>query len=118
MCSPPSRFDYHKELHYSQTRGFAKGGFQEFDYHKELHYSQTVRRCFHRPTGLTTIKNYTTLKLMMDRKFCKNSLTTIKNYTTLKRVEFRKLCRKGLTTIKNYTTLKPTNPTNIDMQRV
>ena len=34
-------FDYHKELHYSQTDMEYIGGCELFDYHKELHYSQT-----------------------------------------------------------------------------
>ena len=34
-------FDYHKELHYSQTMCRRNGRRKSFDYHKELHYSQT-----------------------------------------------------------------------------
>ena len=34
-------FDYHKELHYSQTVWAAQPWPELFDYHKELHYSQT-----------------------------------------------------------------------------
>ena len=34
-------FDYHKELHYSQTKWDFLRRDVRFDYHKELHYSQT-----------------------------------------------------------------------------
>ena len=37
----PLVFDYHKELHYSQTEAAHRWRHQGFDYHKELHYSQT-----------------------------------------------------------------------------
>ena len=56
--------------------------------------------------SLTTIKNYTTLKLGGRFSSSAGSLTTIKNYTTLKLVEYWIETEVGLTTIKNYTTLK------------
>ena len=37
----PCMFDYHKELHYSQTPSVMVPVISWFDYHKELHYSQT-----------------------------------------------------------------------------
>ena len=43
MASGQEMFDYHKELHYSQTVTDEVGKLIEFDYHKELHYSQTDR---------------------------------------------------------------------------
>ena len=55
-----------------------------FDYHKELHYSQTVPVKNNPAPGLTTIKNYTTLKRFLDLVLLLFGLTTIKNYTTLK----------------------------------
>ena len=56
------QFDYHKELHYSQTRVVCVQICHVFDYHKELHYSQTEGVKVDTTDGLTTIKNYTTLK--------------------------------------------------------
>ena len=35
-------FDYHMNLHYSQTGFYAENTYYEFDYHMNLHYSQTV----------------------------------------------------------------------------
>ena len=34
-------FDYHMNLHYSQTKGNVKHIKDKFDYHMNLHYSQT-----------------------------------------------------------------------------
>ena len=34
-------FDYHMNLHYSQTKPQDDVPFEEFDYHMNLHYSQT-----------------------------------------------------------------------------
>ena len=39
--SGKTAFDYHKELHYSQTGCGISSVEDLFDYHKELHYSQT-----------------------------------------------------------------------------
>lgn len=34
-------FDYHINLHYSQTEPLGRVSFIQFDYHMNLHYSQT-----------------------------------------------------------------------------
>ena len=36
-------FDYHMNLHYSQTTEGGLLSFIEFDYHMNLHYSQTSK---------------------------------------------------------------------------
>ena len=49
-----------------------------FDYHKELHYSQTYYAPIDDPGCLTTIKNYTTLKPQTSNLGLSDSLHTTK----------------------------------------
>ena len=48
-------FDYHMNLHYSQTIFFSSVVHVRFDYHMNLHYSQTSVQKFNDITSLTII---------------------------------------------------------------
>ena len=45
------QFDYHMNLHYSQTMKSSGGKNVLFDYHMNLHYSQTTYKANHRQAG-------------------------------------------------------------------
>ena len=55
-------FDYHTELHHSQTNSAQLLDHNTFDYHTELHHSQTAIKGILHTLSLTTIQNYTILK--------------------------------------------------------
>ena len=75
--------------------------------HKKLHTSQTPQSAQNRKCGLTTIQNYTPLKLISNSFLVNVRLTTIQNYTPLKPMDMGLSGVDSLTTIKNYTPLKP-----------
>ncbi len=56
--------------------------------------------------SLSTIEDYTTLKLIAARLTSSRSLSTIEDYTTLKRNVGVNLILICLSTIEDYTTLK------------
>ena len=56
--------------------------------------------------GLSTIEDYTTLKLNWLSKEDLKCLSTIEDYTTLKPACVTKYIPLGLSTIEDYTTLK------------
>ena len=55
---------------------------------------------------LSTIRNYITLKHMIEQMIFHVRLSTIRNYITLKRDENLQKSVKGLSTIRNHITLK------------
>ena len=57
-------FEYHWRLHYSQTGSSCGSYLPAFEYHWRLHYSQTKVKIISKNTSLSTIEDYTTLKLI------------------------------------------------------
>ena len=49
------QFDYHMNLHYSQTGSYIRSDNVRFDYHMNLHYSQTI------PARTTLFSSLTTI---------------------------------------------------------
>ena len=72
----------------------------------EISLLKTILHLDDKERGLSTIRNYITLKHIMIKTDDQTSLSTIRNYITLKR--YGELCTAymSLSTIRNYITLK------------
>ena len=99
-------FEYHHKLHHSQTFKIPNQYGYRFEYHHKLHHSQTPSFTPYSSICLSTIINYTILKLKILLTTSYRSLSTIINYTILKLNTFWQSLVSSLSTIINYTILK------------
>ena len=73
----------------------------------EISLLKTILHLDDKERGLSTIRNYVTLKQWEQLHQEGKCLGTIRNYITLKRWRRKTAADHGLSTIRNYITLKP-----------
>ncbi len=72
----------------------------------EISLLKTILHLDDKERGLSTIRNYITLKLYLGFPLLSQGLSTIRNYITLKHNYLRDYFAESLSTIRNYITLK------------
>ena len=72
----------------------------------EISLLKTILHLDDKERGLSTIKNYITLKQSKRVPLCHHRLSTIKNHITLKPRQFDDFVLASLSTIRNHITLK------------